>query len=166
MENPDKLELKIINIINPDNLNFVFGQSHFIKSVEDIHELLVNTVPGTLFGLAFAEASGPRKVRTSGTDEPLIKLAAENAMQVACGHTFFIFMKNFFPINILPGLKNIPEVVNIFCASANPVQVIVARTGQGNAVLGVVDGGAPTGVENAEDVKIRHKLLQDFGYKM
>lgn len=156
----------VITITNPDAKNLIFGQSHFIKTVEDIHEALVNTVPGIKFGLAFCEASGPRLIRTSGTDEAMVKLAADNANAVGCGHTFFIFLDNAFPINVLNAVKMVPEVVGIFAATANPLEVIVARTTQGGGVLGVVDGGSPNGIESASDVPLRKDFLRKIGYKL
>ncbi len=160
------LKTKIISIKNPDAKNLIFGQSHFIKTVEDLHEALVGAVPGIKFGLAFAEASGPCLIRTSGTDEAMVKLAVTNIKAVGCGHTFFIFLENAFPINVLNAVKMVPEVVRIFAATANPLEVIVARTKQGGAVLGVVDGGAPTEVEKEKDVAYRKELLRKFGYKL
>ncbi len=156
----------IITIVNPDAKNLIFGQSHFIKTVEDIHEALVNAVPGIKFGLAFCEASGPRLIRTSGTDEAMVKLAAINAKAVGCGHTFFIFLDNAFPINVLNAVKMVPEVVRIFAATANPLEVIVARTKQGGGVMGVVDGGAPEGIEKPTDVAYRKDFLRKIGYKL
>ncbi len=160
------MKQEIIVIKNPDAKNLIFGQSHFIKTVEDLHEALVNTVPGIKFGLAFCEASGPRLIRTSGTDEAMVTLAATNAKTVGCGHTFFIFLDNAFPINVLNAVKMVPEVVRIFAATANPLEVIVARTKQGGGVLGVVDGGPPTGIEKPADVTYRKELLRKFGYKL
>lgn len=160
------MQITSVKIKNPDLKNLIFGQSHFIKTVEDLHEALVGAVPGIKFGLAFAEASGPRLIRTSGTDEAMVKLAVENTKAVSCGHTFFIFLENAFPINILNAVKTVPEVVRIFAATANPLEVIVARTAQGGAVLGVVDGGSPTGVEKDKDVAYRRELLRKFGYKL
>lgn len=156
----------IITITNPDAKNLIFGQSHFIKTVEDIHEALVNTVPGIKFGLAFCEASGPRLIRTSGTDEAMVRLAAKNAEAVGCGHTFFLFLDNAFPINVLNAIKMVPEVVRIFAATANPLEVIVARTKQGGGVLGVVDGGSPAGLEKPTDVSYRKDFLRKIGYKL
>lgn len=160
------MKQETISILNPEAKNVIFGQSHFIKTVEDIHEALVNAVPGIKFGLAFCEASGPRLIRTSGTDEAMVKLAATNAKAVGCGHTFFIFLDNAFPINILNAVKMVPEVLRIFAATANPLEVIVARTKQGGGVLGVVDGGSPTGVEKTEDVAYRKDFLRKIGYKL
>lgn len=158
--------LDVVSIYNPDAKNLIFGQSHFIKSVEDIHEALVGAVPGIQFGLAFCEASGPRLIRTSGTSKAMIDLAVKNAKAVGCGHAFFIFLENAFPINVLNAVKMVPEVVSIYAATANPLEVIVARTKQGGAVLGVVDGGSPNGVEKPGDVQYRKELLRKFGYKL
>lgn len=160
------MKTEVITIYNPDAKNLIFGQAHFIKTVEDIHEVLVGAVPGIKFGLAFCEASGPRLIRTSGTDEAMIKLAATNAKAIGCGHTFFIFLENAFPINVLNTVKMVPEVVRIFSATANPLEVIVARTKQGGGVLGIVDGGAPTHVEKESDIIYRKELLRKFGYKL
>lgn len=160
------MQIISVKIKNPDGKNLIFGQAHFIKTVEDIHEALVGAVPGIKFGLAFSEASGPRLIRTSGTDEAMVKLAATNAQAVGSGHTFFIFLENAFPINVLNAVKMIPEVVRIFAATANPMEVIVARTKQGGGVLGVVDGGAPTEVEKKSDVAFRSELLRKIGYKL
>ena len=155
-----------VKIKKPEEINFILAQSHFIKTVEDVHETLVEAVPGIKFGLAFCEASGPRKIRTSGTDEEMIKLAADNAKRVGCGHALFIFLKNAFPVNVLNRIKNVSEVVAIFCATSNPTEVIVAQTKQGGGVLGVVDGGSPLGVEKKDEVKGRKELLRKFGYKL
>ena len=160
------MQMISVKIKNPDGKNLIFGQSHFIKTVEDLHEALVSAVPGIKFGLAFAEASGPRLIRTSGTDDAMVALAAENAQAVSCGHTFFIFLDNAFPINVLNAVKMVPEVVRIFAATANPLEVIVARTKQGGGVLGVIDGGSPTAIEKAPDIVFRKELLRKFGYKL
>lgn len=160
------MKTDLVKITNPDGKNLIFGQSHFIKTVEDLHEALVGAVPGIKFGLAFCEASGPRLIRTSGTDDAMVKLAVTNAKSVGCGHIFFIFLENAFPINVLNAIKMVPEVVRIFAATANPLEVIVARTKQGGAVLGVVDGGSPLGVEKESDVSYRKELLRKFGYKL
>ncbi|MBI4225498.1 adenosine-specific kinase [Candidatus Roizmanbacteria bacterium] len=156
----------VVKIKKPEEINFILAQSHFIKTVEDVHETLVEAVPGIKFGIAFCEASGPRKIRTSGTDAEMMKLASENAKKVACGHSLFIFLKNAFPVNVLNRIKNISEVVTIFCATANPAEVIVAQTKQGRGILGVVDGGSPLGVEKQDEVKERKELLRKFGYKL
>lgn len=160
------METNVIQIKNPNAKNLIFGQSHFIKTVEDLHEALVNTVPGIQFGLAFCEASGPRLIRTSGTSPEMLELAIDAAKAVAAGHTFFIFLDNAFPINVLNAVKMVPEVVRIFAATANPLQVIVAETEQGRGVLGVVDGGSPTEVEPIAEVAARKELLRKFGYKL
>ena len=160
------MKLANIVIIKPAEINFILAQSHFIKTVDDVHETLVEAVPGIKFGLAFAEASGPRKIRTSGTDEEMIKLAADNAKKVGCGHSLFIFLKNAFPINILNRIKNISEIVTVFCATANPIEVIVAETKQGRGIMGVIDGGPPTTVETENEKTNRRNLLRKFGYKL
>ncbi len=160
------MKTELVKITNPDGKNLIFGQSHFIKTVEDLHEAMVNAVPGIKFGLAFCEASGPRFIRTSGTDDGMVKLAVTNAELVGCGHIFFIFLENAFPINVLNAIKMVPEVVRIFAATANPLEVIVARSKQGGAVLGVVDGGSPLGIETKKDVVYRKDLLRKFGYKL
>ncbi len=159
------MELKVVPIENPNALNLILGQSHFIKTVEDIHEALVQTVPNIEFGLAFCEASGPRLIRYSGTDEGMIHLARTNAQSIACGHSFIIFLKNAFPINVLPVIRQVPEVCRIFCASSNPVQVLIAETEQGRGIIGVVDGESPLGIETSEDIKTRKIFLRQIGYK-
>lgn len=160
------MKLETIKIINPKSYNLIIGQTHFIKTVEDVHEALVNAVPGIKFGLAFCEASGPRLIRKSGTSEVMVKLAVKNAESVGCGHTFFIFLENAFPINVLNAIRQVPEVVQIFCATANLVEVVVGRTNQGGGILGVIDGGSPMGVENKKQEKDRKALLRKFGYKL
>jgi uncharacterized protein len=160
------LEFKSIKINKPEAINLILGQSHFIKSVEDIYELMVNNVPGVKFGLAFVESSGACKVRLEGTDEELKKLAGENALNLGCGHSFLILLKDAYPINVLNGLKNIPEVCNIFCATANPVEVLVAESETGRGIMGVIDGSKPKGIENNEDIAWRKGLLRKFGYKL
>jgi len=160
------MKLISVKIKKPEEINFILAQSHFIKTVEDVHETLVEAVPGIKFGIAFCEASGPRKIRTSGTDEEMVKLAADNAKNVGCGHSLFIFLKNAFPVNILNRIKNVSEVVTVFCATANSTEVIVAQTKQGRGILGVVDGGSPLGVEKEIEVKGRKELLRKFGYKL
>jgi adenosine/AMP kinase len=160
------MELLAIGIDKPEDTNFILGQSHFIKTVEDLHEALVGAVPGIRFGLAFCEASGKRLVRTSGTDDGLVELAARNAQNIGAGHSFIIVLGDgFFPVNVLNTVKAVPEVCRIFCATANPTQVLVAQTDQGRGIVGVVDGLPPLGVETAEDVKWRHDLLRKIGYK-
>ena len=160
------MELTSVRIDKPETLNFILGQSHFIKTVEDIHEALVTAVPGIDFGLAFCEASGKCLVRWSGTDEALIELARLNASAIGAGHSFIVILgEGFFPINVLNAIKAVPEVCRIFCATANPTEVIVVETDQGRGILGVVDGAAPLGTEGDEDVAERIELLRAFGYK-
>lgn len=159
------MEIKVIKIEKGAEHNVIIGQSHFIKTVEDIHEALVTTVPGIKFGLAFCEASGPRLIRHSGTDEKLEKLAITNARNIGAGHVFVIVLENVYPINILGKLRNVDEVVRIFAASANPMEVIVAETELGRAVLGVVDGKMPLGVEEDKDIEKRKEFLRKIGYK-
>ena len=161
------MQLKTVRIDKPETTNFILGQTHFIKSVEDIHETLVGAVPGIKFGLAFCEASGKCLVRTSGTDAAMIALAERNALALAAGHSFIVFLGDgFYPVNVLNALKMVPEVCRIFCATANPVEVIVAETDQGRGVLGVIDGFSPKGVEGANDVAWRKNLLRQIGYKL
>ncbi len=159
------MDLSIVQIKNPDSLDFILGMSQFIKTVEDVHEDMVNTVPGAKFGLAFCEASDVCLIRTSGTDPELIELARENAMALSAGHSFILFMRDMFPINVVNTIQNVPEVVRLFCATANPLQAIVAETEQGRGILGVIDGYASKGVETDEDKAKRSKLLRMIGYK-
>ena len=159
------MELKIVKIEKPEELNFILGQSHFIKTVEDIYEAMVSAVPGVKFGLAFCESSGPCLVRYTGTDDELVELAKKNASNLAAGHSFILFMKGIFPINVLNAIKNVPEVCRIYCATANPVDVIIAETDQGRGILGVVDGFASKGIETEQDIQERKALLRKFGYK-
>ncbi len=161
------LELKLVAIEKPETINFILGQSHFIKTVEDLHEALITSVPGIKFGLAFCEASGPALVRWSGTDASLIDLAQQNAQSLAAGHSFIIFLgEGFYPLNVLNAVKAVPEVVRLFCATANPVEVIVAETDQGRGILGVIDGIPTRGVEDDNDVIERKALLRTIGYKL
>jgi len=160
------VELKIVAIQKPDDINLILGQAHFIKTVEDLHEALVGAVPGIRFGLAFCESSGPCLVRASGTDEEMVDLAKTNALALSAGHCFIIFLRNAFPINVLNAVKAVPEVCAIYCASANPVQVILAETDQGRGILGVIDGLKSQGIETDEDVAARQALLRRFGYKL
>ena len=160
------MELKVVQIEKPDEMNFILGQSHFIKTVEDVHEVLVQTVPGIQFGFAFCEASGPRLVRWTGTDEVLIDLAKKNAMNIAAGHSFILFLGNVFPINVLPQLRQVSEICGIFCATANPTQVILGETEQGRGILGVVDGEPPLDVEGEADIQKRKDFLRNIGYKL
>jgi adenosine/AMP kinase len=159
------MELKAIRLEVPDNSNIIVGQSHFIKTVEDIYEAIVNTVPQIKFGVAFCEASGPCLIRVDGNDDAMKQTAIKNAQAVAAGHTFFIAMRDAYPINLLHRIQQAPEVCSIFCATANPVEAIVAETEQGRGILGVVDGASPRGVETEEDVKKRHGFLRMIGYK-
>jgi adenosine/AMP kinase len=161
------MELKSVPIRKPEAINFVLGQTHFIKSVEDIHEAVVTHVPGIKFGLAFCEASGKCLIRWTGTDEAMIELAKQNAQAIAAGHSFILFLgEGFFPINVLNALKMVPEVCRIFCATANPTQVLVAETEQGRGILGVVDGFSPKGVEGEADIAWRKDFLRMIGYKL
>jgi len=159
------MELKSVKIDMPENTNVILGQTHFIKSVEDIYEAVVGTVPQAKFGVAFCEASGPCLVRVDGNDERLKKAAADNALRIGAGHTFVLFLENAFPINVLNRLKEIQEVCSIFCATANPVEVIVAESGMGRGILGVIDGEKPKGVESAKDIEDRKAFLRKIGYK-
>lgn len=161
------MHITTVNIEKPETVNFILGQSHFIKTVEDIHEALVNAVPGIKFGLAFCEASGKCLVRSSGTDADMQQLAVKNAHTIAAGHSFILFLgEGYFPVNVLNAVKLVPEVCRIFCATANPTQVILAETEQGRGILGVVDGFSPLGVEAEEDVAWRKNLLRTIGYKL
>jgi len=159
------IKMDLVKIDVPEDCNLILGQSHFIKTVEDLYEAMVNTVPGAEFGLAFSEASGDCLVRKAGNNEELIKLAGDKMFEIGSGHSFLIFLKNAFPINVIQRIINVPEVVNIFCATANPVQVIIAVTGQGRGIMGVIDGFSPKGIENKGDEKERKELLRKFGYK-
>ncbi|WP_322084111.1 adenosine-specific kinase [Burkholderia sp. BCC1972] len=160
------LQLHTVAIQKPETVNFVLGQTHFIKSVEDIHEALVGTVPGIRFGLAFCEASGKRLVRRSGTDTELTELACRNATAIGAGHGFIVMLGDgFYPVNVLNAIKAVPGVCRIYCATANPTEVIVAETAQGRGIIGVVDGFPPLGVENDDDVRWRKDLLCAIGYK-
>lgn len=160
------LELKPVKIKKPEDVNLILGQSHFIKSVEDMYEILINSVPGIKFGLAFTESSGACKIRSEGNDSQLKKFAEENALEVGAGHSFIILIKNAYPINVLNAIKLIPEVCSIYCATANSVEVIVAESGTGRGILGVIDGLAPKGIETVEDIKWRHDFLRKIGYKL
>jgi hypothetical protein len=160
------METMLVTIEKPENVNIILGQSHFIKTVEDLHEILVSAVPGIKFGLAFCESSGKCLVRWSGNDEGMTELARRNALALAAGHSFIICLaEGYFPLNVLNSVKNCPEVCRIFCATANPVQVVVAETKQGRAILGVVDGEKPRGVEGDEDITWRKEFLRKIGYK-
>jgi adenosine/AMP kinase len=161
------MELKTVPIEKPEAINFVLGQTHFIKTVEDIHEAMVTHVPGIKFGLAFCEASGKCLIRWTGTDDQMIELAQQNASAIAAGHTFILFLgEGFFPINVLNALKMVSEVCRVFCATANPTEVVVAETDQGRGVLGVIDGFSPKGIEGEEDIAWRQDFLRTIGYKL
>lgn len=161
------MELKIVPIQKPEDMNFILGHTHFIKTVEDIHEVMVTSVPGARFGVAFCEASGPALVRVSGTDPDLVELAQKNALALSAGHSFIVMLgPGLYPINVLNQIKMVPEVCRIFCATANPVQVIVAETEQGRGILGVVDGFITQGIEAAADVEKRKEFLRMIGYKL
>jgi len=161
------MQLTTVRIEKPEAINFILGQSHFIKTVEDLHEAMVSAVPGIRFGLAFCEASGKCLIRSTGTDPAMIELARANAQRIAAGHTFIIFLgEGFYPINVLNAVKATPEVCRVFCATANPTEVIVAETEQGRGVLGVIDGAAPQGLESESDVAWRKAFLRQIGYKL
>ena len=160
------MEIKSVRIKNPDEYNIICGQSHFIKTVEDIYEAMMNSVPDPKFGVAFAEASATRKIRSEGTDDVLKELAIRNIRNIGAGHTFIVIMDGAFPVNVLTAIKQVPEVVNIFCATANPVEVVIAESEQGRGVLGVIDGASPAGVENEEDRQWRKGFLRKIGYKL
>ena len=161
------MEFKLVQIDKPEEMNFILGQTHFIKSVEDIHEALVQAVPGIKFGLAFSEASGPTLVRSSGTDKDLIKIAKKNALLLGAGHSFIIFLgAGYFPLNVLNAVKTVPEVCHIFCASGNPTQVVVAESDQGRGILGVIDGYSAKKAETEEDLSKRKAFLRKIGYKL
>jgi adenosine/AMP kinase len=160
------MEMLTIKIEKPESVNIILGQSHFIKTVEDIHEAMVGAVPGVEFGVAFCEASGPALVRASGTSDELVDLAKQNALALSAGHIFIICLGNVFPVNVLNVIKSVPEVCRIFCATANPVEVILAETDQGRGILGVIDGMKTQGVESEEDVAERKAFLRKIGYKL
>jgi adenosine/AMP kinase len=165
-----EITLKLVPIEKTEEINFILGQTHFIKSVEDIYEAMVNSVPAGKFGVAFCEASGSCKIRIEGNDDKLKKMAERNAKNIGAGHSFIVFMENCYPLNVLNAIKNLPEVCSIFCASANPVQVVIAESKQGKetgrGILGVIDGFIPKGVENQEEFAWRKKFLRDIGYKL
>src|SRR5512141_1613356 len=160
------MELTSVRIEKPEEINFILGQSHFIKTVEDVHEALVSAVPGIKFGLAFCEASGPCLVRFAGTDDAMMELARKNALAIGAGHSFIVFLaEGYFPVNVLNVIRVVPEVVRLYCATSNPTQVLVAQTEQGRGILGVIDGSSPKGVEQNEDVVARKEFLRKIGYK-
>jgi adenosine/AMP kinase len=161
------MDMQIVRIEKPEEINFILGQSHFIKTVEDVYEALVQAVPGIKFGVAFCESSGPCLVRWAGTDPAMIELAKKNAWALSAGHSFIVFLgPGFYPLNVLNAIKAVPEVCRIFCATANPVEVIVMETEQGRGILGVVDGQSSKGVEGDEDIRKRKEFLRKIGYKM
>jgi hypothetical protein len=160
------MELKTVTIEKPADINFILGQSHFIKTVEDLHEALVTAVPRIRFGLAFCESSGPALVRWSGTDPEMVELAKKNALALSAGHSFIVFLKDCFPVNVLNVVKNVPEVCHIYCATANPVEVILAETAQGCGIVGVIDGIKSKGVEGEKEIRERKDFLRKIGYKL
>ncbi len=160
------METKIVKVEKPAEVNIIIGQSHFIKTVEDIYEAMVGSVPGIKFGMAFCESSGACLVRAEGTDEELKNLAVKNALAIGAGHIFVILMKDSYPINVLRAIKDVPEVCSVYCASANPVEVLIAETEQGRGILGVIDGAKPKGIETDADIKWRKDLLRKIGYKI
>jgi adenosine/AMP kinase len=160
------MEIKTVTVQMPAELNVIIGQSHFIKTVEDVHEVLAGSSPSLKFGIAFCEASGLRLVRRSGNDAALVDLATTNALQVGAGHSFIVFLRDGYPVNVLNQLKMVPEVCRIYCATANPLEVLVAETEQGRGIIGVIDGGSPLGVETEQDVSDRMNLLRAIGYKL
>jgi len=159
------METEGVPVEIPPDCNIIIGQSHFIKTAEDLYEAMVNSTPSAKFGIAFCEASGPRLVRVEGNDDELKRVAAENAMRIGAGHTFVVLLRNAFPVNVLGAIKAVPEVCSIFCATANELRVIVAKDGEGRGVIGVIDGKPPMGVENDENVKERREFLRKIGYK-
>jgi adenosine/AMP kinase len=166
----EELSIKVVEIEKSDDLNFILGQTHFIKTVEDLYEAMKNIIPSGKFGLAFCEASGSCKIRSEGNDQALKSLAEKNALTIGAGHTFIIFLKDCYPINVLNAIKNVPEVCSIFCATANPTKVVIAESklgkGIGRGILGVIDGFIPTGLEDSKEISWRKNLLRDIGYKL
>lgn len=160
------MEITVVKIEKPSEANLIIGQSHFIKTAEDLYEALMNSVPGIKFGIAFCESSGPCLIRSEGSDERLKKLAEKNALNIGSGHSFIVIMQNAYPLNVLKAIKEVPEVCSIYCATANNVEVIIAETEQGRSILGVVDGLKPKGIETGKDVKIRKEFLRKIGYKL
>jgi len=160
------MDLHAVTVDKPEDMNFILGHSHFIKTVEDLHETLAESSPTLKFGIAFCEASGPRLVRRSGNDSELVSIAVANAQAIGAGHSFIVFLRDGFPVNVLNAVKSVSEVCRVFCATANPTQVLVAETGQGRGIVGVVDGELPLGVETEDDERDRKELLRRFGYKL
>ena len=166
----EDIKLKTVNIEKSEDINFILGQTHFIKTVEDVYEVMVNSAPNAKFGIAFCEASGACKIRSEGNDAELKKLAEKNAANIGAGHSFIVFMKNCYPLNVLNSIKNIPEVCGIFCATANPTKIVICELKLGNetgrGILGAIDGFIPKGVENKDEINWRKKFLRDIGYKL
>ena len=160
------MELKTVRIDKPDELNVILGQAHFIKTVEDVYEALGGSSPHLRFGIGFCESSGPRLVRRAGNDPELVEMAVRNALAIAAGHAFIVFLREGYPVNVLNQLKHVPEVCRIYCATANPVEVVIGETEQGRGILGVIDGEVPLGVESDDDVTARSELLRTLGYKL
>jgi adenosine/AMP kinase len=161
------MQMMTVKIEKPDDINFILGQSHFVKTVEDVHEALVQSVPGIKFGLAFCEASGEMLIRWTGTDDAMIELARRNALALSAGHSFIVFLgAGFFPLNVLNAIKMVPEVCRLYCATSNPVEVVVAETDQGRGIMGVIDGGKSKGVEDDNGIAWRKNLLRKIGYKL
>ncbi|MHB8109092.1 MAG: adenosine-specific kinase [Syntrophorhabdaceae bacterium] len=160
------MELKTVKIDIPEGLNVIVGQSHFIKTVEDLYEIIIGSAPSIKFGVAFSEASGPCLTRFEGNDEGLAKLAADTSFNIGCGHTFVVFLQDGFPINVLNAVKACQEVCHIYCATANPLELVIAETRQGRGIMGVVDGSMPVAIEKDEDKKARKEMLRKFGYKL
>jgi len=160
------MEFKIIKIVTPNECNLILGTAHFIKTVEDLYECLVNSVPNLRFGLSFCESSGSCLIRGSGNDDDLQKFAIDTALRLGAGHSFIIFLRNAYPINVMNAIKNVPEVCTIYCATANPVQVLLVETEQGRGILGVIDGSKPKGVETKKDVEERKAFLRKIQYKL
>ena len=160
------LKIEVVKVKNPESLNIIIGQTHFIKTVEDLYEVFVSSAPGIKFGVSFSEASGAKLIRCEGNDQQLKNLATDNLSLIGAGHTFFIIMRDAYPINVLNQIKMVPEVCRVFCATANPLEVIVAVTAQGRGILGVIDGASPKGVEKEEGVTWRKELLRKIGYKL
>ena len=160
------MDFKVVNINPPKDCNVILGQAHFVKTPEDLYEALVNSVPNVKFGLGFCESSGPCLVRHEGNDDELRRMAVEKAFEISCGHTFLIYLKNAYPLNVLDKVKNIPEVCNIYAATANPLQIIVAETEQGRGIIGVIDGQKSKGIETEKDISERRVFLRKIGYKL
>lgn len=160
------MEIKSIKLVIPEGANIIVGQTHFIKTIEDLYEIMVSSLPKCRFGIAFCEASGACLIRVEGNDEELKKVAIQNAQAVAAGHTFYLLLREAYPINVLNAIKNCPEVCSLFCATANPVEVIVAESEQGRGILGVIDGSSPKGIEEESDIRWRKDLLRKIGYKI